>query len=151
MFKCGGKTKKKVKKGAKGCVPCKKLMKVGGKLINVWTDCEGNIISKHQVGGWIRKGYDGLKIGDTLIGGFSNHHLMTLDKIKALQGVQDGTTRHYYDPIDKSVKQVKYENGVWGNPVNYTLTEGQTYGTGDGQINLWEDGYNLETGVMPGE
>lgn len=54
-YKCGGKTKKKVKKGAKGCVPCKKLMRVGGKLINVWSDCEGNIISKHQAGGWIRK------------------------------------------------------------------------------------------------
>jgi hypothetical protein len=53
MFKCGGKTKKKVKKGAKGCVPCKKLMRVGGKLINVLTDCEGNIISKHQTGGYL--------------------------------------------------------------------------------------------------
>ena len=60
-FKCGGKTKKKVKKGAKGCVPCKKLMKVGGKLVNVWSDCEG-IISKHQAGGWlIPKGEDGLE------------------------------------------------------------------------------------------
>ena len=150
-FKCGGKAKKKVKKGAKGCVPCKKLMRVGGKLVNVWSDCEGNIISKHQVGGWIRKGYEGLKIGDTTIDGFSNHHLMTLDKIKALQGVQDNTVRYYYDPTDKVVKQVKYENGAWGNPETYTLREGQTYGTGDGQINLWEDGYNLETGVMPGK
>jgi hypothetical protein len=62
MFKCGGKTKKKVKKGAKGCVPCKKLMKVGGRLINVLTDCEGNIISKHQAGGWlIPKGEEGLE------------------------------------------------------------------------------------------
>jgi hypothetical protein len=52
-FKCGGKAKKKVKKGAKGCVPCKKLMRVGGKLVNVLTDCEGNIISKHQVGGYL--------------------------------------------------------------------------------------------------
>lgn len=52
-FKCGGKAKKKVKKGAKGCVPCKKLMRVGGKLVNVWSDCEGNIISKHQVGGYL--------------------------------------------------------------------------------------------------
>jgi hypothetical protein len=52
-YKCGGKAKKKVKKGAKGCVPCKKLMRVGGKLVNVLTDCEGNIISKHQVGGYL--------------------------------------------------------------------------------------------------
>lgn len=151
MFKCGGKTKKKVKKGAKGCVPCKKLMKVGGKLINVLTDCEGNIISKHQVGGWIRKGYDGLKIGDTTIGGFSADHLLTLDQIKATQGVQNNTIRYYYDPTSKSVKQIKYENGAWGDPSDFTLGDGQTFGTGDGQINLWEDGYNLETGVMPGK
>lgn len=55
------KASKKVKKGAKGCVPCKRLMRVGGKLINVWSDCEGNIISKHQVGGrFIPKGEGGL-------------------------------------------------------------------------------------------
>jgi hypothetical protein len=60
-YKCGGKTKKKVKKGAKGCVPCKKLMRVGGRLVNVMTDCEGRVISKHQIGGWlIPKGGDGL-------------------------------------------------------------------------------------------
>jgi hypothetical protein len=58
-FKCGGKTKKKVKKGAKGCVPCKKLMRVGGRLINILVDCEGNIV-KHATGGWIRKGQIGL-------------------------------------------------------------------------------------------
>ena len=150
MFKCGGKTKKKVKKGAKGCVPCKKLMRVGGRLINVLTDCEGRVISKHQVGGWIRKGYEGLKIGDTTIGGFSADHLLTLDQIKATQGVQNSTTRHYYDPTDNLVKQIKYENGAWGNPETFTLEDGQTFGTGTGQINLWEDGYNLETGVMPG-
>jgi hypothetical protein len=46
-YKCGGKAKKKVKKGAKGCIPCKKLMRIGGKLTNVMVDCEGNIISKH--------------------------------------------------------------------------------------------------------
>lgn len=64
-FKKGGcvksKASKKVKKGAKGCVPCKRLMKIGGKLVNVLTDCEGNIISKHQAGGWlIPKGEEGL-------------------------------------------------------------------------------------------
>lgn len=150
MFKCGGKAKKKVKKGAKGCVPCKKLLKVGGKLVNVWSDCEGNIISKHQIGGWIRKGYEGLKIGNTTIEGFSADHLLTLDQIKASQGVQNETTRYYYDPTDKFVKRIKYENGAWGNPENYTLEAGKTFGTGEGQINLWEDGYNLETGLMHG-
>ena len=63
MFKCGGKTKKKVKKGAKGCVPCKKLLKVGGKLINVWTDCEGRIIHKNAKGGWIVKAEGGIPGG----------------------------------------------------------------------------------------
>lgn len=61
MKKGGCAKKKKVKKGAKGCVPCKKLMKVGGKLINVLTDCEGRIISKHTTGGWlVPKGERGL-------------------------------------------------------------------------------------------
>lgn len=60
-FKCGGKTKKKVKKGAKGCIPCKKLMRIGGMLTNVMVDCEGNIISKHQAGGrFIPKAEKGL-------------------------------------------------------------------------------------------
>ena len=61
MKRGGCAKKKKVKKGAKGCVPCKKLMKVGGKLINVLTDCEGRVISKHTTGGWlVPKGEDGL-------------------------------------------------------------------------------------------
>jgi hypothetical protein len=46
-YKCGGKAKKKVKKGAKGCIPCKKLMRIGGTLTNVMVDCEGNIISRY--------------------------------------------------------------------------------------------------------
>jgi hypothetical protein len=61
FLKCGGNIKKKVKKGARGCVPCKKLMKIGGRLVNVMADCEGNIISKHAVGGrFIPKGNKGL-------------------------------------------------------------------------------------------
>jgi hypothetical protein len=89
MFKCGGKTKKKVKKGAKGCVPCKKLMRVGGKLINVWSDCEGNIISKHQVGGYlIPKGGMGL-ITNKLLG----------EKYRqgAVGDGQDGQEHYYMD------------------------------------------------------
>jgi hypothetical protein len=36
-------------------------MKIGGKLVNVLTDCEGNIISRYQAGGWlIPKGENGL-------------------------------------------------------------------------------------------
>lgn len=60
-YKCGGKTKKKVKKGAKGCIPCKKLMRIGGTLTNVMVDCEGNIISRYQAGGrFIPKAEKGL-------------------------------------------------------------------------------------------
>lgn len=96
MFKCGGKTKKKVKKGAKGCVPCKKLMKVGGRLINVLTDCEGNIISKHQTGGWlIPKGYNGL-LTDKLVA----------DKYRTVNtGIAKEGAEHYYIADDGSLRR----------------------------------------------
>lgn len=95
-YKCGGKAKKKVKKGAKGCVPCKKLMKVGGKLINVWTDCEGNIISKHQAGGWlIPKGYNGL-LTDKLVA----------DKYRTVNtGTATEGAEHYYIADDGSLRR----------------------------------------------
>ena len=95
-YKCGGKTKKKVKKGAKGCVPCKKLMKVGGKLINVLTDCEGNIISKHQAGGWlIPKGYNGL-LTDKLVA----------DKYRTVNtGTATEGAEHYYIADDGSLRK----------------------------------------------
>ena len=99
-FKCGGKAKKKVKKGAKGCVPCKKLMRVGGKLVNVLTDCEGNIISKHQAGGYlIPKGQLGL---DT-------DGIVTNDQFKSAKTTynQGDPTVHYYVGNDgKIVYQV---------------------------------------------
>jgi len=95
-YKCGGKTKKKVKKGAKGCIPCKKLMRVGGKLINVWTDCEGKIISKHQAGGWlIPKGYNGL-LTDKLVA----------DKYRTINtGTATEGAEHYYIADDGSLRR----------------------------------------------
>ncbi len=96
MFKCGGKTKKKVKKGANGCVPCKKLMRVGGKLINVLTDCEGNLISKRQVGGWlIPKGQSGL-LTDKLVA----------DKYRTVKtGTAEEGAEHYYIADDGSLRR----------------------------------------------
>jgi hypothetical protein len=95
-YKCGGKTKKKVKKGAKGCVPCKKLMRVGGKLINVLTDCEGHVISKHQAGGWlIPKGYNGL-LTDKLVA----------DKYRTVNtGTATEGAEHYYIADDGSLRR----------------------------------------------
>lgn len=95
-FKCGGKAKKKVKKGAKGCVPCKKLMRVGGKLVNVWSDCEGNIINKHQTGGWlIPKGYNGL-LTDKLV----TDKYRTVNTGTATEGAE-----HYYIADDGSLRR----------------------------------------------
>lgn len=108
MFKCGGKTKKKVKKGAKGCVPCKKLMKVGGRLINVLTDCEGNIISKHQAGGWIRKGNIGLNTQSL----FSNKY-----RTAANSAPVNGVTTHFYMDADGKLQQQNWDatNNTWSN------------------------------------
>ena len=95
MFKCGGKTKKKVKKGAKGCVPCKKLMKIGGRLTNVLVDCEGNII-KHATGGWIRKGNIGLDTQSL----FSQKY-----KTAAVDAPTNGVTTHFYMNQDGTLQQ----------------------------------------------
>lgn len=103
-YKCGGKAKKKVKKGAKGCVPCKKLMRVGGKLINVLTDCEGNIISKHQAGGWlIPKGGMGL---------ITNRLLNEKYRKEATGAGTDGQF-HYYLKDDNQWVGQKWNGNDW--------------------------------------
>ena len=112
MFKCGGKTKKKVKKGAKGCVPCKKLMKVGGRLINVLTDCEGHIISKHQVGGWlIPKGENGLETKYKVSSAYR----------APKTGIGTANSSHYYVDSDNNLyTQTVDVSGNWtpGTPVD---------------------------------
>ena len=106
-FKCGGKAKKKVKKGAKGCVPCKKLMRVGGKLVNVLTDCEGNIISKHQVGGYlIPKGQVGLT---------AQFVQEPYRKAKASTDTGNANDVHYYLGDDNKIYTQTYTAGTgWG-------------------------------------
>lgn len=106
-YKCGGKTKKKVKKGAKGCVPCKKLMRVGGKLVNVWSDCEGNIISKHQVGGYlIPKGQVGLT---------AQFVQEPYRKAKAATDTGNANDVHYYLGDDNKIYTQTYTAGTgWG-------------------------------------
>lgn len=106
-FKCGGKAKKKIKKGAKGCVPCKKLMRVGGKLINVLTDCEGRIISKHQAGGWlIPKGAVGLTA-----------QFVQEPYRKAKLATDEGTAGdiHYSVGDDGKIYSQTYGDSGWGN------------------------------------
>lgn len=146
MFKCGGKTKKKVKKGAKGCVPCKKLMKVGGKLINVWTDCEGRIIHKNAKGGWIVKAEVGIP------GGFAygNQNLLTFDDISKTTGQAD-ESKYYFDPTTNQLMKTTWDaaNNKWDT--GKSTTETINAGIGDGQVNLWKEGYNPETGLFPGE
>lgn len=116
-YKCGGKTKKKVKKGAKGCVPCKKLMRVGGKLINVWSDCEGNIISKHQAGGWIRKGSTG----------FNTAVLNEAYTKAATAAPQSGKTGevHYYQDTDGSWKKQTWTHDGGRSPFSGSWSDGQ--------------------------
>jgi hypothetical protein len=106
-YKCGGKAKKKVKKGAKGCVPCKKLMRVGGKLVNVLTDCEDNIISKHQAGGWlIPKGQVGLT---------AQFVQEPYRKAKASTDAGNANDVHYYLGDDNKIYTQTYTTGTgWG-------------------------------------
>lgn len=117
MKKGGCAKKKTVKKGAKGCVPCKKLMRVGGKLINVLSDCEGNIISKHQVGGWIRKGNTG----------FNTSVLNEAYTKAATNAPQSGKTGdvHYYQDIDGSWKKQIWTHDGGRSPLSGSWTDGQ--------------------------
>lgn len=163
-LKCGGKSKKAQKtkkaedgqelnarparlaKGKKLC-PCS-LKKIGGRIVEV--DCDGNIVWNKQGGQLVVKAYNGLVIGDQTIAGFSSDHLKTKEDILKMSGVKDDV-QYYYDPTTNSVKKITYGDNGWGDPADFTLAEGQTYGTGNGQINLWHDGYNLQTGLMPNQ
>lgn len=142
MFKCGGKTKKKVKKGAKGCIPCKKLMRVGGKLINVLTDCEGNIISKHQAGGWlIPKGQVGLTA-----------QFVQEPYRKAKAGTDAGNANdvHYYLGDDNKIYMQTYTSGKgWGNGEEADMNNFKNWTTTpiSGKIlgkNFFVNGFNFD-------
>lgn len=116
-FKCGGKTKKKIKKGAKGCVPCKKLMRVGGKLVNVWSDCEGNIISKHQVGGrFIPKAEKGFT-KEQLAMLNTDHNLDWALKQNASTSMKQGIqgTKYYLGDDGKTLYSTTSTQGADGN------------------------------------
>lgn len=128
MKKGGCAKKKKVKKGAKGCVPCKKLMKVGGKLVNVLTDCEGNIISRHQAGGWlVPKGEGGLTaeqkamLDSTQDLSWARQQAASISTNTAKEG------KHYYKGADGvyEVSALKGLDGTyqWGNSRKLAETE----------------------------
>lgn len=164
-LKCGGKSKKarkakkaengqelnarpaRLAKGKKLC-PCS-LKKIGGRIVEV--DCDGNIVWNKQGGQMVIKAYDGLKIGGQTIAGFSADHLKTADDIRQMQGVENDI-QYYYDPSTQSVMSMKYGANGWENPevVNFA-DQNPVFGQGEGQINLWKDGYNLQTGLMPNQ
>lgn len=163
-LKCGGKTKKfaKTKKaedgnklqarparlsnGKKLC-PCS-LKKIGGRIVEV--DCDGNIVWNKQGGQMVIKAYEGLKIGGQTIAGFSADNLKTADDIRQMQGAENDI-QYYYDPSSQSVMSMRYGSNGWGDPTVANFAEqNPVFGQGEGQINLWKDGYNLKTGLMAG-
>lgn len=164
-LKCGGKSKKarktkkaengqelnvkpaRLAKGKKLC-PCS-LKKIGGRIVEV--DCDGNIVWNKQGGQMVIKAYEGLKIGGQTISGFSADHLKTADDIRQMQGATNDM-QYYYDPSTKSIMSMKYGANGWEDPVVANFGEqNPVFGQGEGQINLWKDGYNLKTGLMPGQ
>lgn len=163
-LKCGGKTKKSAKtkkaedgnklqarparlsNGKKLC-PCS-LKKIGGRIVEV--DCDGNIVWNKQGGQMVIKAYEGLKIGGQTIAGFSADNLKTADDIRQMQGAENDI-QYYYDPSSQSVMSMRYGSNGWGDPTVANFAEqNPVFGQGEGQINLWKDGYNLKTGLMAG-
>lgn len=163
-LKCGGKTKKsaKTKKAEEGnklqarparlsngkkLCPCS-LKKIGGRIVEV--DCDGNIVWNKQGGQMVVKAYEGLKIGGQTIAGFSADNLKTADDIRQMQGAENDI-QYYYDPSTQSVMSMRYGADGWGDPTVANFAEQDpVFGQGEGQINLWKDGYDLKTGLMAG-
>lgn len=163
-LKCGGKTKKsaKTKKAEEGnklqarparlsngkkLCPCS-LKKIGGRIVEV--DCDGNIVWNKQGGQMVVKAYEGLKIGGQTIAGFSADNLKTADDIRQMQG-SENDIQYYYDPSTQSVMSMRYGADGWGDPTVANFAEqNPVFGQGEGQINLWKDGYDLKTGLMAG-
>lgn len=130
---CVKSKKTKVKKGAKGCVPCKKLMRIGGKLVNVLTDCEGNIISKHQAGGWIPKADEGTELLER-----RRQALLKKNDMNWLNQ-QDATVtanQKYYTRDGKLyLAKGKLTNGTWGWDTSGTEITGATQNNGVWSLN----------------
>ena len=163
-LKCGGKTKKsaKTKKAEEGnklqarparlsngkkLCPCS-LKKIGGRIVEV--DCDGNIVWNKQGGQMVVKANTGLTLQQIQDGhGFSNDNLLTEADIRKMSGKKDDKY-YYYDPVAKTMKMMVYGDEGWIDPADADFGEGvtPTFGQGEGQINLWKDGYNLQTGLM---
>ena len=163
-LKCGGKSKKarkakkaengqelnarpaRLAKGKKLC-PCS-LKKIGGRIVEV--DCDGNIVWNKQGGQMVVKANTGLTLQQIQDGhGFSNDNLLTEADIRKMSGKKDDKY-YYYDPVAKTMKMMVYGDEGWIDPADADFGEGvtPTFGQGEGQINLWKDGYNLQTGLM---
>jgi hypothetical protein len=68
-----------------------------------------------------------------------------------MQGVENDI-QYYYDPSTQSVMSMKYGANGWEDPTVANFAEqNPVFGQGEGQINLWKDGYNLQTGLMPNQ
>lgn len=60
--------------------------------------------------------------------------------------------QYYYDPTTQSVMSMRYGDEGWLDPVVHDFgSQNPVFGQGEGQINLWKDGYNLQTGLMPNQ
>jgi hypothetical protein len=67
-----------------------------------------------------------------------------------MQGAENDI-QYYYDPSTQSVMSMKYGANGWENPeVANFADQNPVFGQGEGQINLWKDGYDLKTGLMAG-
>lgn len=130
---CVKSKKAKVKKGAKGCVPCKKLMRIGGKLVNVLTDCEGNVISKHQAGGWIPKADQGAELLER-----QRQALLKKNDMNWLNQ-QDATVtanqKYYTKDGNLYLAKGKLTNGTWSWDTSGAAIEGATQNNGVWSLN----------------
>lgn len=122
-LKCGGKPKK-IKKAEAGC-PCKKmkkLMREGGKIVEVVVDCNGNIISAKK-GCKVQKGEGGIP------NGFDSTHdsdWLMKQKAGANPGQKTAADDQYYKINNKTYKRSALAdaagNYFWGEGVEVDPT-----------------------------
>lgn len=105
--KCGKKLqKKKPIKASCGCKTKNKIMRVGGKVVEVTVDCNGNIVKAAQ-GTKVRKGEVGI---NQLMFNSNNRNALTNKQT----GMRTGDYRYYMGADNKLMRQNYDENTGWG-------------------------------------
>jgi hypothetical protein len=75
---------------------------------------------------------------------------LTFDDISKTTGQAD-ESKYYIDPTTNQLMKTTWNATTNKWDAGQSTTDDITAGIGDGQVNLWKEGYNPETGLFTGE